>query len=426
MRILLLSQYYIPEPVEKVHDLACGLQSAGHDVEVLTGFPCYPLGRTYDGYRQGLLTEEEIDGVRVCRVPQLPDHSRSVIRRTLYYLSFCVAAMLFGPFRMRRPDVVLVYQSALPAGMAGRWLSAWFRVPLVVDVVDLWPESVSASGMLSHPVVMRMIRWMASGIYQAATAVNVVTEGFRQNLLEMQVPPEKLSVIENWMPAATYAPAPPDEEFAREFVPGEAFVVMYAGNMGASQHLGTVIDAACLLSEVPEMRFVLVGDGVERAELVRRVREAGLTNVLLPGRFPPERMAGLYALADVLLVHLKPDSLSDVSIPSKTFAYMASGRPVLMAVRGVATEFVEKNGGGVTAEPVNPRSLADAVLQLRSMSPQAREALGRAGLEAYEERFCSRVQIARFEDLLLRVTGASQCGDSAARLPERQAAQRAA
>lgn len=410
MRVLILSQYYSPEPVEKVHDLASGLVRSGHEVEVLTGFPCYPHGKIYPGFRQRLVAHEEMDGVTVHRIPQLPDHSRSVIRRVLYYISFAITAMLIGPFTVRRPDVIVVYQAALPVGIAGWWLSRLRGARLVLDVVDLWPESVTASGLLNRPWIVSAIRRVAKFIYGAATHVNVVTEGFRQNLLTMGVPDQKLSVIENWMPTATYALAQPDEEFARQYDLAGKFVVMYAGNMGASQDLHTVLDAARQLRNEPEIRFVLVGGGTQHEELVTRVRHEELTNVLLPGRFPPDKMPGMYAFANVLLVHLKPDSLSDVSIPSKTFAYMASGRPVLMAVRGDGATFIEKNQFGITAEPSNPASLASAVVQLRDMPAADREKFGINGRNAFDQRYCSRVQIERFERLLAAAVDSNRSG----------------
>ncbi|MEI8379293.1 MAG: glycosyltransferase family 4 protein [Planctomycetota bacterium] len=410
MRVLILSQYYSPEPVEKVHDLASGLVRSGHEVEVLTGFPCYPHGKIYRGFRQRLITREEMDGVTVRRIPQLPDHSRSVIRRILYYISFAMSAMLIGPFALRRPDVIVVYQAALPVGIAGWWISRLRGARLVLDVVDLWPESVTASGLLNRPWIISTIRRVAKFIYGAASHVNVVTEGFRQNLMKMGVPEEKLSVIENWMPTATYALAQPDEEFARQFDLVGKFVVMYAGNMGASQDMHTVLDAARHLRNEADIRFVLVGGGTQYDELVARVRNEGLINVVLPGRFPPEKMPGMYAFASVLLVHLKPDSLSDVSIPSKTFAYMASGRPVLMAVRGDGATFIEKNEFGITAEPSNATSLAAAVVKLRDMPSAVREEFGVNGRRAFDQRYCSQVQIGRFERLLEQTAGPNRSG----------------
>ncbi len=410
MRVLILSQYYTPEPVEKVHDLASGLARNGHEVEVLTGFPCYPHGKIYSGYRQRLASQEVLDGVTVRRIPQLPDHSRSVLRRVLYYLSFAMSAMGIGPFLVRKADVVVVYQAALPVGIAGWWLSRWLGAPLVLDVVDLWPESVTASGLLNRRWIISTIRSVAKFIYGAATHVNVVTEGFRQNLIAMGVPERKLSVIENWMPTATYSLAEPDTAFAQQFDLHNKFVVMYAGNMGASQDLHTVLNAAKLLRDQPDIRFALVGGGLQHDELVRRVADEQLTNVILPGRFPPDKMPGMYAFSNVLLVHLKPDSLSDVSIPSKTFAYMASGRPVLMAVRGDGAEFLQRNQFGLTAEPSNPASLAEAVLKLREMTPAAREEFGVNGRNAFELRYCSKVQIERFERLLEQAVDSNRSG----------------
>lgn len=417
MRVLILSQYYAPEPVEKVHDLASGLVRLGHEVEVLTGFPCYPHGKIYEGYRQRMVRTETLDGVTVHRIPQFPDHSQSALRRILYYVSFALSAALIGPWAVRRPDVIVVYQAALPVGFAGWVLSRLRGAPMVLDVVDLWPESVSASGLLSRPSLIWLIRRMARSLYGAARHVNVVTEGFRQNLLALGVPDTKLSVIENWMPTATYSQAVPDDEFARQHGLVGKFVVMYAGNMGASQDLHTVLDAATILRHRDEIRFVLVGGGTQHAELAARVRDQKLPNVILPGRFPPDRMPGLYAFANVLLVHLKPDSLSDVSIPSKTFAYMASGRPVLMAVRGDGAAFLNQNEFGVTAEPANPQSLADAVLALHDMPAAAREQLGHNGRLAFDQRYCSRVQIERFERLLERVCQSPDSGRSTYAVP---------
>jgi glycosyltransferase involved in cell wall biosynthesis len=217
LRVLILSQYYSPEPVEKVHDLASGLVRNGHEVEVLTGFPCYPHGKIYGGYRQRLNFCETMDGVTVRRVPQLADHSRSVLRRVLYYLSFAMSAICIGTFASRRPDVIVVYQAALPVGIAGWWLSRWLGAPMVLDVVDLWPESVTASGLLNRPWIVSTIRRVARWIYGAARHVNVVTEGFRQNLMSMGVSEDKLSVIENWMPTATYSQAEPDRDFVARF-----------------------------------------------------------------------------------------------------------------------------------------------------------------------------------------------------------------
>lgn len=400
MRVLLLSQYYDPEPVEKVHDLARGLVGLGHEVEVLTGFPCYPMGRIYDGWRQRLLRRETVDGVEILRVPQIPDHSASALRRIIYYCSFAASSALVGLFAARRPDVILVYQAAMPVGLSGRFLGALKRAPYVLDVVDLWPESVTMSGFLRHRLPEAIIRRVMKFIYAGAARINVVTDGFRANLLEHGEESEKLSVIHNWMPSQTYQRVPYDAELAeREGLRGR-FNIMYAGNIGALQGLRSVIEAAALLHNLPDLQFVFVGGGTDTDELMAQAARDGLTNVRFLGRRPPQSMAALYAIADALLVHLKPHPLADISIPSKTFAYLAAGRPVLMAVRGDAARMVEEHGFGVAAEPSNPAAIAGAVRRLYAMSPEERERMTAAAVDAHRTTYSAEVQIRRMEALL--------------------------
>jgi glycosyltransferase involved in cell wall biosynthesis len=411
MRVLVLSQYYAPEPVEKVHDLAQGLVRLGHDVQVLTSFPCYPHGKIYPGFRQSWVKHEDIDGVHVTRIPQFPDHSQSIVKRILYYISFALSAATIGLWHTRRADVMIIYQSALPVGLSAAWIGKLRSIPYVPDVVDLWPESVAASGMLKSKWIMSTIRLVARIVYRFAARVIVVTEGFRDKLIEMGVPREKLSVVHNWMPANAYGKVEPDAVVAqREGLAGR-FNVMFAGNMGPSQNLETAIDAAALLGDLPEVQFVLVGGGLDLDRLKSLARQRGVNNVRFLGRREPGEMPALYALAQVLLVHLKPDSLSDVSIPSKTFAYMASGRPVLMAVRGEAERFINAGKFGVAVPPSDPASLAKAVREMYHASPQQRDEMARTAETLYRTKYCSEVQVARVARLLEEVaqTRGSTC-----------------
>lgn len=178
MRVLILTQYYSPEPTFKFADLARGLRERGHDVQVITGFPCYPLGRIYSGYRQSLYQQETVDGIDVTRLPQWPDHSRSILRRVLYYFSFALSAATIGLWRARQADVILVYQSAFPVGLAAWVISRVKRIPYVCDVVDLWPESVAATGFMRNRFALGIIRAIVKFVYRGAERINVITEGY--------------------------------------------------------------------------------------------------------------------------------------------------------------------------------------------------------------------------------------------------------
>ncbi|MCI0492797.1 MAG: glycosyltransferase family 4 protein, partial [Planctomycetes bacterium] len=268
MRVLLLTQYYPPEPVFQCADLARGLRARGHEVQVITGFPCYPTGRTYDGFRQRYCDEQWLDGVLVTRIPQIPDHSRSVIRRVIYYLSFALSAATIGLWRARPADVLLVYQSAFPIGLAAWVISRIRRMPYVLDVVDLWPESVAASGMIRNRLLLSMIRKAMQFIYRRAERINIITQGYWNTLESLGVPAEKLSLIYYWPPMGQFDPVPYDVHLARETGLHERFNVMYSGAMGPVQDLASVIEAAVLLRDLPEIQFVFVGDGLEHGALI--------------------------------------------------------------------------------------------------------------------------------------------------------------
>ena len=408
MRILLISHYYTPEPVEMVHDLARGLVRLGHDVQVVTSFPCYPEGKTYAGYQQQTVQRETLDGVQILRVPHFPDHSRSAFRRAAYYFSFAATATAIGGAAAAPADVVLVYQAELPVGLAGWAVARMRRIPCAYYVVDLWPESATASGMINNPAALRLVQAAAKMVYRRADFVAAGTAGFGRRLKEMGIPEERLSVIHNWMPDGRYDAAQPDAALAEKEGLAGKFNVMYAGNIGVCQGLSPLVEAAALLRDLPDVQLVFVGSGVEHEMLVALAQRHGLENVRFLGRRPPDMMSPLYALADALVVHLQPNELSDITVPSKTFAYMQSGKPVLMAVGGEAAEFVTQNGFGLAVPPSTPTAIAGAVRQLRSMSPAERAQMGEHGRSNYRQKYSATVQVGRMEAMLQKAVANSR------------------
>ncbi|MCL0086442.1 glycosyltransferase family 4 protein [Thermodesulfovibrionales bacterium] len=192
---------------------------------------------------------------------------------------------------------------------------------------------------------------------------------------------------------------PPESTLAAEHGLAGQFNVVYAGNMGFAQALDTVIEAAQQLSDLPEVQFVFIGDGVDEARLRQMVAQRQVSNVRFLGRQPAERMPHFFALADLLLVHLKRDPLFEITIPSKTLAYMACGRPILMAVAGDAADVVRDAGAGLTCAPQAPKALAGAVRTLYAMPAAERERMGEAGREAFLNHYTRRVLMDRYEAL---------------------------
>ncbi len=399
MRILLLSQYYDPEPGFKAHLLGKGLVAHGHSVTAITGFPNYPGGKVYPGYRLRWRQWEEPAGVRILRLPLYPEHGRSVIRRALNYLSFAASASLIAPVLCGPADVMWVYHPPLTVGIPAWWIGLLRRVPFVYEVQDMWPETLAATGMMPSKRVAHWIARLAHFVYGRAAAITVSSPGFKRNLIEKGVPAEKIHVIPNWADEDAFRPLARDKALADEYGLTGRFNIIYGGNIGAAQAMGNVLDAAVLLRDRPEIQFVLIGDGVDVASLRDAARERSIDNVRFIERQPAERMARFFAWADALLVHLKRDKLFEITIPSKTIAYLACGRPILCAVPGDAADVVTSAGAGVTCPPEDPAALARAVRDLYALPPPEREALGAAGRRAFLEGYTRRVLIDRYETL---------------------------
>lgn len=399
MRILLLSQWFDPEPHLKGLAFARALQQRGHEVEVLTGFPNYPTGKVYPGYRVRPWQRESVEGIRVNRVALYPSHDRSGVRRAASYGSFAASAAALGPWLVRKPDVVHVYNlvTLAPACLALRLLKG---CPFVLDVQDLWPDSVADSGMLGYPLCLRALGTWCRFAYRRAAHLAVQSPGIRNELARRGIPAGKMSVVPNYCDEASMRPAPRDPELARALGLEGRFVVLFAGTMGIAQGLETVLEAAALVRDsLPDVCLALMGAGVQRDVLERQAREAGLVNVrFLPAR-PAQEMAPALALADALLVHLKDSPLHRITVPSKTQAYLAAGRPIVMAVAGDAADLVSRASAGILCRPGDAGALAEAIARMRALAPSERERMGQAGARFYREELSLERSVERFESI---------------------------
>lgn len=417
MRITVLSQWYAPEPDAKSHILAKDLASRGHTVTAITGFPNYPQGKLYPGYSIRWRQWEVRDNVRILRVPLYPDHTRSAVKRIANYGSFALSASILGLAMAGPADIVWVYHPPLTTGLPALAIHSVYRVPFVYEIQDMWPETLAATGMASSKRVLGMAGSLARCIYRHASAVTVISPGFKRNLIEKGVPTDKIHIISNWADEDVYHPCERDEALARQVGLDGHFNVVYAGNLGAAQALGNVISAAALLKDLADVQFIFIGDGVEEERLKNAAAAAGLTNMRFLGRMQPQQMPAYYALADVVLVHLKDDPLFEITIPSKTIAYLASGRPILAAVKGDAAEVVQAAGAGVTCPPENPQALADGLRFLHGLPRDQREAMGAAGRQAYLNQYTRSVLIGRYESLFEQLVRQSGLTRSTQALP---------
>jgi len=400
MKILILTQWYPPEPDLLIQELAQTLMAHGHHVTVLTGFPNYPSGQLYPGYRLKLLQKETIVGVPVVRVFLYPEHSRSEIKRALNYLSFAVSAATLGWLAVSKPDVMFVWHPPLTIGIPAYILSRLWCVPFFYHIEDIWPETLSATGMMNNPAVLNGVGKLAMWIYRKSAEIGVISPGFRENLIKKGVPTDKIHVIFNWVDTEAYDVTAPDPVLAEELGLSNRFNVMFAGNIGEAQGLEVVLDAAKLLRDLKDVQFVLVGDGVALPRLNQTAIDQALNNVLFLGRYPQDRMPALYALADVLLVHLKDDPLFRITIPCKIMTYLASGKPILAAVAGDAAKVVKDADAGLGCPPGNPEALAESVQKFYHLDREELRRMGMNGRRAAQNMYSREYSVSKIEAIL--------------------------
>lgn len=404
LRVLLLSMHFIPEPCDvRTSQLAAGLARRGHQATVLTSFPNYPYGKIYPGFRQKPWSREEFEGAVVFRVPMFPDHSRSLKRRALSYLSFMSSTSLFGPLLTRRPDVMWIHHPPLTTGIVGAMMARIKRTPFVFEVQDIWPESLFSSGMVLEGRLTKAVERVCQHLYRRAAAVVVPSDGMKQRLVDKGVPAAKVEVIYNWADEEVYRPLPRDPSLGVDHGLDGKFNVIFAGNVGIFQALDALVDAADILRDREDIQFVVLGDGVDLPRIRALAEERKLENIKFLGHFPAEEMPRFFAWADALLIHLRAVSVFDTAIPSKTQSYLACGRPIICAMNGDAARLVQEAGAGITCPPEAPQELADAVRRLAEMQADEREELGCSGRRTFEERFSKRVIIRRYEELFDRV-----------------------
>ena len=401
MKILFLTQWFQPEPFFKGLPFAKALKDKGHEVEVLTGFPNYPGGKVYPGYRIRFYQQETMDGIKIHRVPLYPSHDKSAIRRIFNYLSFLLSTFILGPWLVKKPDVIYIY-NLITLGPTAFLLRFLYGAKVIIDVQDLWPESVANSQMLGNKTALNVLNGICNWIYRSADRLAVLSPGFKKELTNRGIGPEKIEIIYNWCDEASIAS---DSSTCSSEKPTEfkgKFVVLYAGAMGLAQGLNTVLDCARLCRVMlPDVQFVLIGGGVERSHLKKRAEEMGLENVIfLPAR-SIETMGAIFAMVDVLLVHLKDDPLFRITIPSKTQAYLYVGKPLLMAVRGDAADLVREAGAGVVCEPDNPQDMMKALMALARMTEADRFAMGKRGHDFYMNKLSFAKGISEFENIFL-------------------------
>ncbi|MGZ0718266.1 glycosyltransferase family 4 protein [Pseudomonas palleroniana] len=404
VRVLLLTQWFDPEPTFKGLVFARELVKQGFDVEVVTGFPNYPGGKIYSGFKMRLIQKEVIDGVKITRLPLYPSHGQSGLGRVANYISFAATSLFYGLFGAKRPDVIYAYHPPLTVGIAAVFIRFFRRAPVVYDIQDMWPDTLRATGMFSNEKALSVVSKVCDWVYRHVDQVVVLSPGFKRLLIERDVPEKKIEVIYNWCAEDQITASA--HQVPDGFPDESRFRVLFAGNMGKAQALDSVLDAAKILqSRDKAVVFVFLGGGVEVKHLEQRVHDEALNNVIFLPAVSMTQVGNYLSCADALLVHLKKDPLFTITIPSKTQAYMAVGKPLLMGVDGDAADLVTQSGCGYIAQSQDPDSLVGAVEKLMAATPDERTTMSDKGRDFYRAHLSLRKGVESFAVIFKRLAG---------------------
>jgi len=401
VQILIVTNHFWPENF-RINDLAFWLAEQQHDVNVLTGVPDYPAGQIYPGYGIFKRLFETYRGVSIMRFPLIPRGKGKAWNLFLNYVSSALMSSILAPFYCHRHyDLIFVFETspvtiALPAIVIKKRQS----VPLILWVLDLWPESLSATGAIHSPCLLKLVRGIVRFIYSQCDRLLVSSQGFCKSIMDTGGYQGVIDYFPNWVEPEYTCELKLETESLPD-LPG-GFRIMFAGNIGVAQDFETILKAAEQLKGKPDIHWVILGDGRRLDWLKSEVTNRGMAeNFYLLGRYPAEMMPVFFSQADVLLLTLRKDPIFALTVPGKLQSYMASGKPIIAGLDGEGAEFILEAKAGLVCPAESPRELAEKVLEMYRMSHKERLFMGERGRQFCTEHFNREKQFAKIERMMI-------------------------
>ncbi len=413
MRILFFTHYFPPEgnaPANRVHELCKRWVRNGDEVQVITCVPNVPSGTIYNGYRNRIVQTETIDGIRTTRVWTYIAANKGTLRRILNFISYMFSASLAGLFA-RRPDVVIATSPQFFCGWAGIFTSRVRRVPFILEVRDLWPDSIVAVGALNNRFLLRMLRWLEVKMYAAAQEIVTVGKGYEEELIRKEVQAAKISVIPNGVDREVFYPRQVKKKIREDCGLDREFVCSYVGTIGMASGLDVVLRTAELLKKRQrhDIKFLLVGAGAVADELRREAHRQDLDNIVFLGRQDRRLIPGILSISDACLVHLKKARIFQTVLPSKMFEASAMAKPIILGVEGHAADLVRRANAGICIEPENAEQLFSAVVELAE-DPSLCRTLGQAGREYVARHHDRDMAASDYRNVIIRTSNRTRAG----------------
>jgi glycosyltransferase involved in cell wall biosynthesis len=409
MKIVFFSHYFPPEgnaPASRTYDHCRSWAAIGHQVTVITCAPNVPTGVVYPGYRNAIWPQREIvDGIQVIRVWTFLAANAGNFHRVINYLSYLLVAPLAFLFFCRRPDVVIATSPQFFCGWAGviaSWLK-WTR--LIIEIRDIWPESIVTVGAMRDGLGIRILGVLERWMYRSANAIVTVTQGCREKILKRVALADRIVVITNGVDLKRFIPVKPDPAVREKYGLDQHFVCSYVGTIGMAHGLEVVIEAADWMrsSGRQDIRFLMVGDGAERQKLQALARQRGVDSLVqFTGLLNKSDMPQILANSDAVFVHLRKTELFEGAIPSKLFETMAMKRPIILGIHGEAAHLLQEAKAGIVIEPSNPQQLIEAIDNIKHNSSVGLE-FGQNGRNYVAQHFSREALAGEFLKLIEQV-----------------------
>ncbi len=407
MKILYVTQYFPPDKGAaqiRAWEMAQNLTRLGHKVTILTEFPNHPLGIVPRRYRFKLFQREMFDGIEVIRSYVKASPKKNFINRLMFYLSFMLTSIIGAIKLKHKYDLVFATSSPLFIGLSGYMISRIKGIRFIFEVRDIWPDAAVALGELKNKLFIRIASWIEKFCYAKCDKVVVVTKGCYSNLLQKKVDPKRIELVYNGANIEMFKPAEDGRELKKKYGYKGKYIVLYAGNFGLIHGMNSLIKAVKVLAGEEHMRFLFIGEGPMKNEVLRLREKLGLLNLEVINDVPRKKIMDYFNLADVCLVSAKRNKLSGLLLPVKMFDAWACGKPIVLSVDGEAREHLEKAKAGVWVEPEDSQGIAKAINYLFD-NPQLCKQYGSNGRKYVEKHFSRKVQAERLEKILLEVLG---------------------
>jgi glycosyltransferase involved in cell wall biosynthesis len=399
MKILVVTQYFWPENF-RINDLCHGLVERGHEVTVYTGLPNYPDGEFFEGYSFTGPYQQTLGKIKIVRSPLLPRGKNKSLKLALNYFSYFFLSSLLAPFLVRgKFDKIFVYEpSPITVAIPGLVLKYIKRIPMILWVTDLWPESLEATGVVKNKYILWLVGVIVKLIYKFTDRILITSKGFHSRISAMGVSENKIEYWPQWAEALFQSTSTPSD-YTDANIPDSGFKLMFAGNIGSSQDFETIVKAAEQLKGNKNIHILVLGDGMMKKWAESEVERLGLSETFhFLGRKPVELMPYYYSKADAMLMSLTDNELFTITVPSKLQSYLASGKPVLVSMNGEGADIVNEWKAGLTCPATQPRQLADTILKMSQKSPHELKQYGDNALECYLSEFEREKLLTQLED----------------------------